>query len=483
MNGSHGSGGHRDSYRGSDGGRNGGYRRDGGGYGAGSDEYAPYQQARRSPEPGGYGTGGYPAAGYGSGGYPSGGSEPAGGRAPGGYGSGGYGSGGYETSGLETGGYGSGAYESGGYGSGGSGSGGYGSGGYGSGGYGSGGYGSSDLEFAGRGAGRRSGGHGRDSEAGGGYPTGGHDTGGRRSGRTGSGPYQRETGPYQTGTGSGEYDRDSGGYRAESGGYRTDSGGYRSGGAYRSGGGTSRTGGGYRTGSHRVVRDRRDGRRWAVVLGGAAAAIAVCVLAAFVVLSGVGAGDDDDGGGQVVGSATGGSPTSKGERSAVPDSCTIVGQDVIDKLAPGSERTEADNYQSSDRQNQCVWGAYTGKNKRQLTVELRAIAAANGRTATDTASATFASERSADESGESLLAGQKLTEKKRLDDVGDDGYVVYSVDKGQGSAEAIGNVRLGNVLITIHYSGSNDGDPLSSGAATDGAVEVARAVIQGLDQS
>lgn len=481
MNGSHGSGGHRDSYRGSDGGRNGGYRRDGGGYGAGSDEYAPYQQARRSPEPGGYGTGGYPAAGYGSGGYPSGGSEPAGGRAPGGYGSGGYGaggygSGGYETSGLETGGYGSGAYESGGYGSGGSGSGGYGSGGYGSGGYGSGGYGSSDLESAGRGAGRRSGGYGRDSEAGGGYPTGGHDTGGRRSGRTGSGPYQRETGPYQTGTGSGEYDRDSGGYR-------TDSGGYRSGGAYRSGGGTSRTGGGYRTGSHRVVRDRRDGRRWAVVLGGAAAAIAVCVLAAFVVLSGVGAGDDDDGGGQVVGSATGGSPTSKGERSAVPDSCTIVGQDVIDKLAPGSERTEADNYQSSDRQNQCVWGAYTGKNKRQLTVELRAIAAANGRTATDTASATFASERSADESGESLLAGQKLTEKKRLDDVGDDGYVVYSVDKGQGSAEAIGNVRLGNVLITIHYSGSNDGDPLSSGAATDGAVEVARAVIQGLDQS
>ncbi len=436
MNGSHGSGGHRDSYRGSDGGRNGGYRRDGGGYGAGSDEYAPYQQARRSPEPGGYGTGGYPAAGYGSGGYPSGGSEPAGGRAPGGYGSGGYGAGGY----------------------------------------GSGGYGASDLESAGRGAGHRSGGHGRDSEAGGGYPTGGHDTGGRRSGRTGSGPYQRETGPYQTGTGSGEYDRDSGGYR-------TDSGGYRSGGAYRSGGGTSRTGGGYRTGSHRVVRDRRDGRRWAVVLGGAAAAIAVCVLAAFVVLSGVGAGDDDDGGGQVVGSATGGSPTSKGERSAVPDSCTIVGQDVIDKLAPGSERTEADNYQSSDRQNQCVWGAYTGKNKRQLTVELRAIAAANGRTATDTASATFASERSADESGESLLAGQKLTEKKRLDDVGDDGYVVYSVDKGQGSAEAIGNVRLGNVLITIHYSGSNDGDPLSSGAATDGAVEVARAVIQGLDQS
>ncbi|TDE17936.1 hypothetical protein E1289_35315 [Actinomadura sp. 6K520] len=174
---------------------------------------------------------------------------------------------------------------------------------------------------------------------------------------------------------------------------------------------------------------------------------------------------------------------SKGERSAVPNSCTIVGQDIIDRLAPGSERTEAETYQSSDRRNQCVWGAYTGKNKRQLTVELRAIEAARGQTATGTATATFTSERTADESGKSLLTGQTLTEKRRLDDVGDDGYLVYSVDKGQGSGEAIGNVRLGNVLITIHYSGGNDGDPLSSGAATDGALEVARAVIQGLDQS
>ncbi|MGP4024726.1 hypothetical protein [Actinomadura sp. 3N407] len=400
MSGSHRSGSHRDSYRGSDGGQGDGYRQDGGVYGAGGgDEYAPYpgQESRRTS-----GTGGYESGGYESGGYESGG----------------YQSGGYQSGAYQSGPYQSGGYESGGY------------------------------------------------ESGGGYG----------SGQSGSGLYQRETGPYQTG--SGQYGRDTGGYRSDTGGFRSDTGGYRMGsGSYRS------ASGGYRTGSHRVVRERRTGRRWAVVFGGVGAAIAVCVLAAFVVLSGVGASGEDDGG-QVVGSgATESSPMSKGERSAVPDSCTIVGQALIDRLAPNSERNEADNYQSSDRQNQCVWGAYAGDEKRQLTVELRAIAAEGGQTATDTAGATFSSERAADESGKALLPGQELTEKIRLDDVGDDGYVVYSVDDGQGSGEAIGNVRLGNVLITIHYSGSNDGDPLSSDDATNGATEVARAVIQALNQS
>lgn len=315
--------------------------------------------------------------------------------------------------------------------------------------------------------------------ASGGYETGG----GYPSAQSGSGPYQRETGPYQTGGGS--YDPNSGDYRADSGGYRTDSGGYQTeSGGYRTGSGSYRAGsGGYRTGSHRVVRERRNGRRWAVILGGLGAGIGVCVLAAFVVLTGVGASGDDDTG-QVVGSgAADSTPSAKGERVAVPDSCTIVGQDLIDRLAPNSERTEADNYQGDDRQNQCVWGAYAGDSKRQLTIELRAIPASGGQSPTNAARARFTAERAADESGKALLAGQELTDKTRLDDVGDDGYVVYSVDDGQGSGEAIGNVRLGNVLITIHYSGSDDGDPLSSQAAIGGAVETAKAVLQGLDQS
>lgn len=334
--------------------------------------------------------------------------------------------------------------------------------------------------YRGSGGGQEAGGGYR--QDGGGYDAGGDEYGRYSSGRSGSGPYQRETGPYQTG--SGGYRSDTGGYRAESGGYHTESGGYRTGsGGYQTGsGGYRSSSGGYRTGSHRVARERRAGRRWAIILGGAIAGIAVCVLAAFVILSGVGA-SGEKGSGQVVGSgATESSPVSKGERAAVPDSCTIVGEDLINKLAPNSERNEADNYQGDDQQNQCVWGAYAGDNKRQLTIELRAIAAGADQSPTDAARKTFTSERSADESGKALLAGQELKDKIRLDGVGDEGYIVYSVDDKQGAGEAVGNVRLGNVLITIHYSGSNKGDPLSSGDATGGATEVAKAVVTALNQ-
>ncbi|MFA1543913.1 hypothetical protein [Actinomadura monticuli] len=427
----------------------GGYRPDGGGYGTGGRDSGPYQgqDAGRAA-----GTGGYPTGGYPTGGYPTGG-QPTGGYPTGGYPSGQSGSGSYQRD--------SGPYpgESGQYGR--------------------------DSGQYGREAaaqyGRESGQYGRDS---GQY---GSESGqyGRESGqygresspyRAGSGPYQRETGPYEAG--SGGYGSDTGGYRAAGGGRRTDSGGYRTdSGGYRSGSG------GYRTGSHRVARDDRGGRRWAAILGGVVAAAAVCVLAVVVILSGVGSGGDKEGG-QVVGSgAADSSPTAKGERSLVPDSCTIVGQDLIDRLAPGSERTQADNYQSSERQNQCVWGAYAGDTKRQLTVELRAIEGSAEQTPTDAATKTFTAERTADESGKALLPGQKLTDKFRLEGVGDDGYIVYSVDKGQGAGEAVGNVRLANVLITIHYSGSNDGDPLSSKSATDGAGEVAKTVIQALSQA
>lgn len=454
MSGSHRSGSDRDSYRGSGGGQGpgGGYRPDGGGYGTGGQEYGPYEgrDPGRGSGTGGQETGGYPTGGHPTGGYPSGGS------ATGGYPAGGSATGGYPAGGYETGGGESGRYESGGYGSGG-----YGSGGYASGQSGSGAYQRDSGPYPGDSGQYRpeSGAYQRDSGA---Y--------GRESGRyqRESGPYQRETGPYQSG--SGGYRSDTGGYRTGGGDRRTDTGGYRTG------------SGSYRTGSHRVARERRGGRRWAAILGGVGAGIGVCVLAVAVILSGVGASDDKDGG-QVVGSgAAESSPTAKGERALVPDSCTIVGQDLIDRLAPGSERTQADNYQSNERQNQCVWGAYAGDTKRQLTLELRAIEGSAEQTPTDAATKTFTTERSADESGKALLPGQKLTDKIRLDGVGDDGYIVYSVDGKQGAGEAVGNVRVANVLITIHYSGSDDGDPLSSESATGGATDVAKAVIQALNQ-
>ncbi len=80
-----------------------------------------------------------------------------------------------------------------------------------------------------------------------------------------------------------------------------------------------------------------------------------------------------------------------------------------------------------------MWGAYAGDTKRQLTVELRAIEGSADQTPTAAATKTFTSERGADESGKALLPGQKLTDKIRLEGVGDDGYIVYSVDGKQGA--------------------------------------------------
>jgi hypothetical protein len=472
VSGSHRSGSDRDSYRGSGDGQGpgGGYRPDGGGYGTGRGEYEPTP----GRDPGSTsGTGGYETAGYENAGYETGK-----------YGTGAYETGKYGTGAYETGKYATGAYETGKYGTGGSETGGYGSGGYSSGQSGSGSYqrdsgpyqrdsgpyqqpGSGPYEQPGSGQYRpEPGAYQRESAP---YPR--EPSPYQRD----SGPYQRETGPYEAG---------SGGYRSESGGYGTDTGGYRTGGGARrtgSGGYRSDTGG-YRTGSHRVARERGGGRRWGIILGGIVAGIGVCVLAVVVILGGVGASGDKDGGDIVGSGAAESSPTAKGERALVPDSCEIVGQDLVDRLAPGSERTQADNYQSNERQNQCVWGAYAGDTKRQLTVELRAIAGSADETPTGTATKTFTSERAADESGKALLPGQKLTDKIRLKDVGDDGYIVYSVDGKQGAGEAVGNVRLANVLITIHYSGSDDGDPLSSKAATDGTTEVAKAVVEALNQ-
>ncbi|QFG23958.1 hypothetical protein [Actinomadura sp. WMMB 499] len=417
------------------------------------------------------GTGGYPEdplgspAGSPTSGYPT---APATGSDTGRYSSGGHSSGGYSTGGYSSGGYSTGGYSTGGYATGGYSTGGYsqsgGSGQYSSGGQAPGGY-------------EQGGGYGRDSGSGG-YPTGGYPRTGGASGheadpgRYAAGPPSSDDHAYARGSQAartqGPRDtreprdpRDTRDPRDSSG-----RGGYRSG-----------------TGSHRVVREERRGRRWGIVLVGAFAGIAACVLAVFVVVSGTGS-DGTDGTGRIVGSGASESASAgTSEFSGVPDSCTIVGTDLIDRLAPDAERNEADNYQGNDRQTQCVWGVYAGDQKRQLTIELRAIEAAGGATATATAQRTYASEQKVDEAGEALLEGQELADKRRLDGVGDEGYVVYSVDGQHGSGEAIANVRHANVLVTIHYTGSDGEDPLSYETAGDGAVEAAEAVLAKLKES
>ncbi|MEU6038870.1 MULTISPECIES: hypothetical protein [Actinomadura] len=237
------------------------------------------------------------------------------------------------------------------------------------------------------------------------------------------------------------------------------------------------------SGSHRRVgRERRPGRRLAALLAGVAAGVGVCVLAAFAIFSGLGVGRDGGESGEVIGSGAAETTPARGERNHVPDACEVLSREIADRLAPGAQSNPADNYQASDQQSQCVWGAYNGERKRQLTVELRAITDGQGGPV-EAARRTFADERAADESGKALLAGQELTEKRDVEGVGEEGYVVYSVDKGQGSGEAIANVRLGNVLVTVHYGGGDDGDALGSSAAMDGAEEAVKGAVDGLNAS
>jgi len=285
----------------------------------------------------------------------------------------------------------------------------------------------------------------------------------------------------------------SGGRRASSGGYRTGgygrSGehrgrGYDDGGSYRRSGDRSyrRAGGGYPrggSGSHRIVHNRPPRRRLAAALLGAVGGVAICILAVFLVLN-MGGDGRSTGGVAATGAADAGAE-SHDERSSVPDACTVIGDELASDLAPKADRTQSDSYQASDRQNQCVWGSYVGRNKRVLTVELRAIAGANGRSGADVAGETFQTERQADQSGKSLLVGHDLKTKRVVEGVGEEAYAIYSVDESQGSGEAVVNVRTGNVLVTVHYSGTDGGTELSAGKAIDGAIAAAKEAVTALD--
>ncbi|HEX2313802.1 MAG TPA: hypothetical protein VHJ17_08720 [Thermomonospora sp.] len=274
----------------------------------------------------------------------------------------------------------------------------------------------------------------------------------------------------------------SGGHRAAGSGYRGAGGGYGRGregsGPYRDGGSGAYPRG---SGSHRIVRRRSPRRRLTAVLLGAVAGVAACILAVFVILgaTGGGSGGTDDLANSGAASDTGGSVPA-GERTVVPDACQTVSDDLAGELAPDADRTPSDTYQASDRQNQCVWGAYTGKRKRVLTVELRAIAGSGGVPAADVASRTFRSEREADESGKALLTGQEVTDKRTVEGLGDEAYGVYALDDQQNSGEATVNVRAGNVLVTVHYSGTDGDEELTADAALDGAVAAAKEAVTAL---
>ncbi|HEV7935525.1 MAG TPA: hypothetical protein VGP70_24815 [Actinomadura sp.] len=230
------------------------------------------------------------------------------------------------------------------------------------------------------------------------------------------------------------------------------------------------------SGSHRISRRASRGeRRGAVpVLTGVAAGALLCGAAAVFVLtrSASGAEPGLTSQGMSAKNSTVPAPT---ERQAVPDACDLVSDRVARALVPEADRTQSDAFTVTDSHNQCVWSRFGDQERRQLTVELRAVPRAGTGSAADAAQRTLDGEREADDAGRGLPAGRKVTVKRSVKDVGESGYLTYSLHGLQRFGEAIVNVRSANVLVTVHYAGGNDAEaPLPSGKAIDGAVEATR---------
>jgi hypothetical protein len=173
------------------------------------------------------------------------------------------------------------------------------------------------------------------------------------------------------------------------------------------------------------------------------------------------------------------------ERDAVPNACETLSPSIAGTLAPGADRSEMTQTAQSDQHSECAWSQYGAKRSRQLTVELRAITASGATSATSVATKTFQSEWQADRNGKDLADTAKVQDSRGVTGVGEQAYVVYTVDGANDIGEAVANSRLANVLVTVHYSGGDNratsGKPLSSGAASDGALSAARDVISKLE--
>jgi hypothetical protein len=167
-------------------------------------------------------------------------------------------------------------------------------------------------------------------------------------------------------------------------------------------------------------------------------------------------------------------------RDYVPDACATLSDRVAAALVPGGEKTSMDPADQSDQQTDCVWGTYDSAHPRQLSVELRAIDASGRVSAITEAAQTLSAERVADRAGQSLPSSARVTADRDNLGVGEAGYAVYDVDSQDESGLALVNVRVANVLITVHFSGNDNsgntsaGRPLSASAAIAGGIEAAR---------
>lgn len=238
------------------------------------------------------------------------------------------------------------------------------------------------------------------------------------------------------------------------------------------------------SGSHRTTARRRQvdpDRPVGLIIVGVIAGVVVCVVAAAVILNSVvttGSSTRLTNGSTVESSPV----SSRPERTAVPEACSALPKKVADRLVPGAHVTQNDPFEADDQVSQCTWGSYRGKS-RQLTVQLRAIGGEAGEAGSAIAARQLQSERRADEAGEGLRNGQKVISKQAVEGIGDEGYAVYSrvADIGEGHGEGIVNIRAGNILVTVHYAGS-DGrrTPLAASAAIGGATNAAKETAAGI---
>jgi hypothetical protein len=225
--------------------------------------------------------------------------------------------------------------------------------------------------------------------------------------------------------------------------------------------------------------DHASGNVWPVLLAGVLAAAVIVTTVAVVVLSrnssGETAAPDSDGSAVAVPNSP---MTVLGERPVVPDSCGVIRVSLTRALVPDADKTNMRSPDTTDQHTECAWAEYGTSRTRTLTVELRALKAAGGATATTVARQSFQSEYQADSAGKGLLATQRVVTRQVLVDLGDEAYVTYSSDKVQTLGEAIVNVRIVNVLVTVHYGGGDirgtKGTPLSQTAAIKGATAAAR---------
>jgi hypothetical protein len=227
-------------------------------------------------------------------------------------------------------------------------------------------------------------------------------------------------------------------------------------------------------------------RSMAILLGGALTCVlAVCAIAGLFILKNASANQPRD---HQVAPASQQSPTDADAKVGAPspqvslvdvvvDACD-AGVAVAAKLVPGGDQI-SNEAGSSDTESSCQWGKYEQARPRALTITIRSI---QGGDPVALAKRQYNDEWAADRAGKSLLPGQTLRDKDTVPNLGEQAYALYFTQSDV--AEAVVNVQISNVLITVHYGGSDGRKRLMSrDEAVGGAVEAAESTIAALEKA